>query len=234
MTPVVAIDSSGKTASVCVMQGTDILFEETLDQGLTHSETLLPLVDKALCACSLSLADVGKFAVTVGPGSFTGLRIGLALVKGLVLPFNTPVVPVPTLQAIAADVFAYQNQPEGILVPALDARRNEVYWAAYTLGSSCKQIVADTAGPVVSIPITVEAPEKPFYFAGDGAALCNTILPEQFPKQQFHLLEQGISLSRGAALASATLQAADPFFLAPSYLRLSQAERNRLSPQTKQ
>ena len=232
MTPVLAIDSSGKTASVCIMQGTDVLFEKTLDQGLTHSETLMPLVATALENCNLLPKDIGCYAVTAGPGSFTGLRIGLALVKGLALPFATPVVPVSTLEALAADVCSFQNIPEGILITALDARRNEVYWAAFNLGQNCKRLLADTAGPATSIPMEIDIADKPVYLTGDGAALCLSLLQEQYPGK-FQVLEKGISLSRGAAMASLGKTATHASSLAPAYLRLSQAERNRLFPQNK-
>ena len=125
---ILAVDTAGKTAGVAVMEDDRLLYEVYLDAGLTHSETLLPMVDAALKACRLSCADIDLYGVNAGPGSFTGLRIGLAAVKGLALPRQTPCAPVSTLEALAA-----AHIGEGTVVCALDARRGQVYSAAFDL-----------------------------------------------------------------------------------------------------
>ena len=99
---ILAIDTAGKTAAVAVMRDDTLLYEMASNTGLTHSETLLPMVDTALKACGLTPAQLDLYAVTNGPGSFTGLRIGLAAVKGLAFPRETLCAPVSTLEALAA------------------------------------------------------------------------------------------------------------------------------------
>ena len=133
---VLGMDSSAKTAGVAILRDGALLYESWLGTGFTHSETLLELTDAALRAVRITPAQVDVYAVTAGPGSFTGLRIGMALVKGLADANNTPCVPVSTLRALAAacDV-------PGLVVPAMDARRGEVYTAAFvknTDGTLCR------------------------------------------------------------------------------------------------
>ena len=102
MSTVFAVDTSGRTAGVCVRQNGDILFCETLDDGLRHSVTLLPLVRKAFDVCGLSVHDVDVFAVTAGPGSFTGLRVGLAAARALALAWGSELLGYPSLALVAA------------------------------------------------------------------------------------------------------------------------------------
>ena len=127
---ILAIDTAGKTAAVAVMRDDTLLYEMASNTGLTHSETLLPMVDTALKACGLTLAQLDLYAVTNGPGSFTGLRIGLAAVKGLAFPRETLCAPVSTLEALAA-----AHTGEGTVLCALDARRAQVYSAAFDLAT---------------------------------------------------------------------------------------------------
>lgn len=101
---ILAIDTAGKTAAVAVMRDDTLLYEMASNTGLTHSETLLPMVDTALKACGLTPAQLDLYAVTNGPGSFTGLRIGLAAVKGLAFAANTPCAGVSTMAALAYGV----------------------------------------------------------------------------------------------------------------------------------
>ncbi len=231
MKTVVALDSSGKTAGVCVLQDGSILYEKTLTEGLTHSETLLPLLETALASCGLSSGDVTLYAVTAGPGSFTGLRIGAALVKGLALPFGTPVVPVSTLEALAMAISF-----DGVVVPALDARRGEVYWAAFDRRNGCLRLASDTVGPAADIAECLAGTAAPIFFVGDGAEICYNM---------FTYGQAGVSagkatlapaappppIARGAALVAAAQQNAGNLpsaaALRPVYLRLSQAEREK-------
>ena len=125
---VLGLDSTGKTASAALVQDGVLIYENYLAAGLTHSERLLTLCDDALRAAGLQVKDVDLFAVTHGPGSFTGLRIGLAAVKGMAMPFHTPCVGVSTLEALA-----WGLRVDGSALCALDARRGEVYYAAFSV-----------------------------------------------------------------------------------------------------
>ena len=99
---ILAVDTAGKTAGVALLQDDRLLYEVYLDGGMTHSETLMPMIDTCLKMCGLTCADIDLYAVNAGPGSFTGLRIGLAAVKGLAFPRETLCAPVSTLEALAA------------------------------------------------------------------------------------------------------------------------------------
>ena len=130
------LDSAGKTAGIAILRDSRLIYECYLATGHTHSETLLCLCKNAFDAAGLSPAEIDVFAAAAGPGSFTGLRIGLAAVKGLAFPHDTPCAAVSTLEALA-----YSAAVEGTLLCALDARRGEVYgpvfsprtvrWSAY-------------------------------------------------------------------------------------------------------
>ena len=99
---ILAVDTAGKTAGVALLQDDRLLYEVYLDAGMTHSETLMPMIDTCLKMCGMTCADIDLYGVNAGPGSFTGLRIGLAAVKGLAFPRETLCAPVSTLEALAA------------------------------------------------------------------------------------------------------------------------------------
>ena len=133
---------------------------------MTHSETILPLIDNCLKFCHLTCADIDVYGVNAGPGSFTGLRIGLAAVKGLAFPRETLCAPVSTLEALAA-----AHTGEGTVLCALDARRAQVYSAAFDLATH-ERLMDDDARAVADLAQFVENCKKPLFFVGDGAALC--------------------------------------------------------------
>ncbi len=219
-----AIDTAGRTAAVAVLQDDTLLYEAFSDTGFTHSETLLPMADAALKACGLTPAQIDLYGVTAGPGSFTGLRIGLAAVKGLAFAANTPCAGVSTLDALARGV-----NGAGTVVAALDARRGQVYWAGFDLAGHAR-LTPDDAAPVTELANFVATCKKPVFFVGDGAALCyNT-----FEKTEGVLpCPPALRGCRGAGVALAARaqwqagQAVAPAALLPSYHRLSQAERER-------
>ena len=130
---ILAVDTAGKTAGVALLQDDRLLYEVYLDGGMTHSETLMPMIDTCLKMCGLTCADIDLYAVNAGPGSFTGLRIGLAAVKGLAFPRETLCAPVSTLEALAA-----AHTGEGTVLCALDARRAQVYSAAFDLATHAR------------------------------------------------------------------------------------------------
>ncbi|MFV0412663.1 MAG: tRNA (adenosine(37)-N6)-threonylcarbamoyltransferase complex dimerization subunit type 1 TsaB [Oscillospiraceae bacterium] len=217
-----AFDSSGKTASVCVVQQERLVYQKLLDRGLTHSETLLPLIQEAFAATALSPGQVGRYAVTAGPGSFTGLRIGLAMAKGLALPFHTPLVPVSTLQAYAEACGLL-----GTVICSLDARRSEVYWAAFKLTESgCTRLTPDAAAPAAQVCQWLSGQTEPVFFIGGGTEICyNVCSPALLPL--FGPSPSGIIPARGAALAALHSEGIEAALAQPVYLRLSQAERER-------
>lgn len=221
---ILALDTAGKTAAVAVLRDETLLYESFCNIGLTHSETVLPLVDAALRICGLTPAQIELYGVTAGPGSFTGLRIGLSLIKGMALPHGTPCAGVSTLEAFARGCVG-----QGTVVPALDARRGQVYWAAFDLGSHAR-LTPDAAEPLAALENLLKSCAKPVFFVGDGAALCYNRykdLPGVLP------CPPALRGGRGAGVGLAALElyraggAVPAAALLPDYHRLSQAERER-------
>ncbi len=219
------MDTAGRTVSVALMRDGQLLYESYLDAGLTHSETLMGLVDGAFRATGLTTADVQLWGVCSGPGSFTGLRIGLAAVKGLAFCSGAACAPVSTLEALAHGFVG-----EGTVVAALDARRGEVYWAAFDLGPEHQRLTPDAAAPVDRLEDFLKNCKKPVFFVGDGAGLCynkydslSGVLP----------CPPALQRCRASAVCLAAEKmnqnglCVPPAQLLPSYHRLSQAERER-------
>lgn len=221
---ILAVDTAGKTAAVAVLRDDVLLYEAQCNNGLTHSETLLPMIDTALKAAGLTVDDLDVLGVTNGPGSFTGLRIGLAVVKGLALPRQIPCAGVSTMAALA-----YGLAGEGTVVGAQDARRGQVYWGAFDLAAH-DRLTPDTAAPVTTLENFVQTCKKPLFFVGDGATLCyNTY--KNVPGVV--CVPQPMQVLRGAGVALAARamwergECVPPAALLPDYHRLSQAERER-------
>ena len=166
---ILAVDTAGRSASVALLRDDTLLYETVCNCGLTHSETLMPMVDAALKTAGLHPEDIELYAVTAGPGSFTGLRIGMSAVKGMALVHQTPCAGVSTLEALARC-----HTGEGVVVCAMDARRGQVYWAAFDLETH-QRLTPDAAAPRRRrwiLPGTV----KKAYFLLATAPRCVTIL----------------------------------------------------------
>jgi tRNA threonylcarbamoyladenosine biosynthesis protein TsaB len=221
---ILAVDTAGKTAGVALLQDDRLLYEAYLAAGMTHSETLLPMIDTCLKLCHLSPADIDLYGVNAGPGSFTGLRIGLAAVKGMALPHGTLCAPVSTLEALAA-----AHTGKGTVLCALDARRAQVYSAAFDLETHTR-LLDDDARAVTELADFIKTCKKPLFFVGDGAALCYNRY-----SQEEGVLPMPEALVHGRAAAVALVaqqmeragQAVPAAQLLPDYHRLSQAERER-------
>lgn len=220
---ILALECSSKAASCALMDGETLLAESYLDCGLTHSQTLLPLLDRLCRESGVPLSDVEGIAVPAGPGSFTGLRIGLAAAKGLSYALGIPCTGVSTLLALA---FVQRGTP-GICCAALDARRGEIYNALFAIeGGRVRRLCADRAVPAAALaedPLLSE--QRDILLCGDGASLCAGVLRDRAVLAPAHLRPQ-----RASGVGAAALSAGEwgpPAALRPSYLRLSQAERER-------
>lgn len=219
-----AVDTAGKTAAVAVLRDDTLLYEAQCNNGLTHSETLLPMIDTALKASGLTMDELDVLGVTNGPGSFTGLRIGLAVIKGLALPRQLPCAGVSTMAALAWGLAG-----EGTVIGAQDARRGQVYWGAFDLASH-RRLTEDAAAPVTELENFVQSCKKPLFFVGDGATLCyNTY--KSVPGVVCTPPALQVLRGAGVALAAKALwensECVPPAALLPDYHRLSQAERER-------
>ncbi len=228
---ILAVDTAGKSAAVAVLRDDTLLYETQCNNGLTHSETLLPMIDTALRACGLTVADLDLLGATNGPGSFTGLRIGLSVIKGLALPRQIPCAPVSTMATLA-----YGMAGQGTVIGAQDARRGQVYWAAFDLETH-NRLTPDAAAPVASLQEFVQNCKKPLFFVGDGAALCYNVY-EQVPGVAVCPSALQVLRGVGVALAAKVLwesgACVPPAELLPDYHRLSQAERERAEKEKQQ
>ena len=166
---ILAVDTAGKTVGVALLQDDRLLYECYLDAGMTHSETLMPLIDNCLKLCGMGCKDIDLYGVNAGPGSFTGLRIGLAAVKGLAFPRETLCAPVSTLEALAA-----AHTGCGTVLCALDARRAQVYSAAFDLETH-ERLMDDDARAVADLAEFVEKLQKASVFLLVMARLCAII-----------------------------------------------------------
>ena len=221
---ILALETSARAVSAAVVEDGRLLACGYQDTGLTHSRTLMPIVEGILKNTELTMADMDAVAVAAGPGSFTGLRIGLAVVKGLALPRQIPCAGVSTMAALA-----YGLAGEGTVIGAQDARRGQVYWGAFDLAAH-DRLTPDTAAPVTTLENFVQTCKKPLFFVGDGATLCyNTY--KNVPGVV--CVPQPMQVLRGAGVALAARamwergECVPPAALLPDYHRLSQAERER-------
>ena len=228
-----ALDTSAGPASCAVAEDGRLLASCAVNVSLTHSQTLLPMVEDLLKNASLSLQDIDMLAVSVGPGSFTGVRIGVAAVKGLAFPRNLPCLAVSTLAAISRNF-------EGLSGPAsvcavMDARCRQVYTARFSLGEdgSLRRDTPDEALTLDDLAAALACIKKPIFLVGDGANLCYTALQESIPGLRLapeHLrYQQAAGVAVEAFHLAAKGHAVSPAELQPVYLRLPQAERERLA-----
>lgn len=226
---ILALETSAKAASCAVLRDRLLLCESFSNSGLTHSVTIMPMVKDMLSHANISIDDIDLFAVSAGPGSFTGLRIGVSAVKGMAMASNKPCAAVSTLEALAYNLSAFR----GIVVAAMDARRNQLYTATFRCGGeNPARISPDEALPIAELTEKLKAYHEPVMLIGDGAELCYNEMRDRLPDISLapaSLLHQRAS-SVCAVVANMTVYQ-DAEELAPVYLRLPQAERERLNRQ---
>ncbi len=226
---IVALETSAVTASAAVTEDERLLAQSFQNSGLTHSATLMPMVAGLLKNTGLTLDEMDVVAVAAGPGSFTGVRIGVAAAKGLAWPGDKPCAPCSTLESMAWQC----AHAGGEICAAMDARRDQVYCARFWAEKGeLKRITEDRAIGLAELAEEVGASGRPQLLVGDGAHLVQAALEAQgLPCALMppHLLYQtawgvarcALELARAGRLVSAAA-------MAPSYHRLSQAERERL------
>lgn len=228
-----AIESSGLVASAAIATETTLLAEYTVNFKKTHSQTLLPMVDEIVRMTGLDLKEIDAIAVSAGPGSFTGLRIGSATAKGLGLALDKPVVPVPTTQGIAANLYGV----DGIICPLMDARRNQVYTGVCTFEKDKFEVVKEQEPMEIDVLLEeltklYEKEARDIVFLGDGVPVFTRYINEKLEIPHFFAPAH---LNRQRASSVATLGAkyyeegkyvkAQDFV--PIYLRQSQAEMSK-------
>ena len=227
-----AFESSAKAASVALCDGGTLIAQSTQICGQTHSVTLLPMAQDLLKNAGKTLEDVELFAVAHGPGSFTGIRIGVSTVKGLAWGCDKPAVGVSTLEAMAWNGVAFGEGE--LLCCVMDARRSQVYNAVFAAeGGQLTRLTPDRAIALSQLAEELQGDPRPKLVVGDGAALCSGFLSEagipcrMAPAQLVMQNAVGVALAaEEMAARGETVSARD---LVPVYLRLSQAERERLA-----
>ncbi len=232
---ILGLESSAKSASVALTEDGAILARSFQNTGLTHSRTLLPMAEAMLHNCGLSMADVGAVAVAAGPGSFTGLRIGVSAAKGLAWAAELPCAAVSTLEAMAMNLAHLDNT---VIVCAMDARRSQVYNALFLAqNGTLHRLCEDRAVALDEVAKDLAAEQRPKIVVGDGAVLCyNHLSQAGIPctLAPAHLrFQDAVGVCLCAERASAEDKLISAAALQISYLRLSQAERERLQKQKK-
>lgn len=226
---ILAFETSAKAASTALLEEERLLAECYQNTGMTHSQTLLVMAQDLLKQCGKTVDDVTHVAVAAGPGSFTGVRIGVAAAKGFAWGKELPCCGVSTLEAMALGSGVFS----GFVCPVMDARRAQVYNALFYMDNGvCTRITEDRAIALADLEKELLELDGPIFLVGDGAVLTHNTLsntvPELIlpPEWKQHQRAVGVGL---AALKQIRAGAAcDGATLVPNYLRLSQAERERL------
>ena len=217
---ILAVDTSAVCASVGVTEDGKILSESSINTGLTHSRTLMPMIDSTLKNGEIDLESIDYFACSVGPGSFTGIRIGVAAIKGLADGLKKKCIPVSTLEALA-----YNLQGRCCTaVSVMDARCNQVYCGIFLVdGEEITRLTEDMALKIDELEKILPDYEN-VVFVGDGARLCHSKLGYEIaPAGQ--LYQRGSSVAFAAEKSFSEEKTVTAAELMPAYLRLPQAER---------
>ena len=231
---ILAIESSATAASAALCEDEELIAQTFQHSGLTHSRTLLPMVLTMLEQCGAGLEGVDLIAVAAGPGSFTGLRIGVSTAKGLAWPGDKPCAGVSTLEAMAWSL----AHTGAIVVPVMDARRGQLYNALFRgTGEGLERLAPDRAIAADDLAAELAVLPGPKVLVGDGALLARRLLGErglELTAAPPHLrLQSAWGVARGALELARRGELTDAAGLAPVYHRLSQAERERLARERK-
>lgn len=229
MMKILGIDSSGMVASAAITADGVLVAEFTVNNKLTHSQTLLPMIDQVVRMSGIALQEMDAIAVAAGPGSFTGLRIGASTAKGLGLALDKPIVPVPTLEGMAYRLAG----SAGLVCPMMDARRNQVYTGIYRVASDRLEVISEQkAVGIQDILQELAEYQEPVMLLGDGVTVYRETISQadglRFQVAPLHLCRQ--SAASVAALGEiyyqqGKIETAEEHH--PIYLRKSQAERER-------
>ena len=230
---ILAFETSAKAASVALYDG-KLLGECYQNTGLTHSQTLMVMAQDLLEQCGKTMEDVTAVAIAEGPGSFTGVRIGVAAAKGFAWGGQLPCYGISTLEAMAASLGIYS----GYVCPVMDARRSQVYNALFHVKQGqTERIREDRAIALKDLGEELEILSEPVFLVGDGSILCYNTLVEKIPglvlppEHRMHQRAVGVALLAAEKIAAG--EPGDGGALTPNYLRLSQAEREKLERKSK-
>lgn len=224
---ILALDSSGLVASVAIVEEEQMIAEYTINYKKTHSQTLLPMLDEVIKMTQIDLNTIDAIAISGGPGSFTGLRIGSATAKGLGFALNKPLIHIKTIEALAYNLYANQQ----VICPIMDARRNQVYTGLYEFHGQEFQVIEDQVAIFIEEVIErLNELGREVIFIGDGIPPYQEII-QQMIKVPYHFAPAHLCRQRAGAVGMLGIQ----YYKAgkietaaehgPEYLRVSQAER---------
>jgi tRNA threonylcarbamoyladenosine biosynthesis protein TsaB len=222
---ILALESSSKAASVAVTDDRVLLVQYFQQTGLTHSRTLLKMAEELLINAGIKLSEIDAIAVASGPGSFTGIRIGVAAAIGLAWGADLPVCGVSTLEAMAY----HAEEPGAVICPVMDAQRSQVYTATFINEYGiAERLAPDRALSIEELAVEAQKDGRPFYLLGDGALMCFEAFRASGIRCRLAPPLLRFQSAWGVACASLNAPKVRPDELKPSYLRLPQAERERL------
>lgn len=222
---ILAVDTSTIVTTCAVLDGDKLIGEYSLSQSMSHSEKLVPMIREVLDSLDLRIKDIDLFATTVGPGSFTGLRIALATIKGFAHIYDKPVIGIPTMEALAFNL-AYND----IVVPMLDARRNRVYTGIYKWVDNRLETIEKADALEIDDIIDKMNEYDKVVVNGDGSILYEGLIKERLGNK-VSFARAGDNMPRAASVGEIARiryeegQIDDYYSLTPDYLRPSQAER---------
>ena len=231
---ILAFETSAKAASVALLEGNKLLGESYQNTGLTHSQTLMVMAEDMLKQCGKTAGDVQAVAVAEGPGSFTGVRIGVAAAKGFAWGKQIPCFGISTLEAMAESLGVFS----GIVCPCMDARRAQVYNALFRAeGGKLTRLTPDRAIALADLEKELKIFETPVFLVGDGSILCYNTLADTVPAlvlpPEHRMHQRAVGVAILAARQAEEGLAPSGNELNPNYLRLSQAERERMEREKK-
>ena len=243
---ILAVDSSSVAATACIWEDNFLVGEYFLNTRLTHSQTIMEMVESLCKESGIDISEIDVFASAIGPGSFTGLRIGIAAVKGMAIGAGgkftkniegeeisysgKPCVGVSTLEGLANNMEGF----EGIICPVMDARCNQVYTAIFEgVNDKIIRLYEDSAISIDELyEVLKQYKDRKIYFVGDGAKLCMDKLGDSFKDAK--IAPEAIRYSRASSIAKAAEEIAKnennllySGELVPAYIRLPQAQRER-------
>ena len=226
---ILAFDGTAKAASVALLDNEQVLAHCTVDNGLTQSELLLPMAEDLLRSLKMTFNDIELYATSVGPGSFTGVRIGVSLIKGLAFGKDIPCVEVSTLEALAENLAGLR----GIVVPCMDARRAQVYSATFRCdGDKLTRMTEDRAISLIELANELQGYKEDIYIVGDGYNVTKAAMDKSgvvtMNTPELLILESAVSVGKVALKKYKNGEFVTDSALSPVYLRMPQAERERL------
>lgn len=223
---ILAIDTSATAASVAICEENKLIGEFFINTALTHSQTLMPMTEQLLKSTGLSLNDIDAFAINAGPGSFTGVRIGVSAVKGLCFANNLPCISVSTLQSMAYNMLG----SECIVCAVMDARCSQVYNAMFKVkGNTVERLTDDRAISLSELKLKIERYSEKIVLVGDGAEITEHFLNKEFDNVELASISNRAQKASSTAIAGfEKLKSGETMSceqLMPVYLRLPQAQR---------